>query len=327
MTDAYQLDPQSEKVLARLDGPGVPQCADMTPEEARRWMGDFMADMALDPPPEVEAVEEHLADGPPGGDRVPFRLYRPAPAANGILPIMVFFHAGGYVFGDLDGLDSFCRLIAREAGCLVASVDYRRAPEGKFPAAHEDCYAATRWIADHAAELGVDAERIAVGGNSSGGTLAISVSSMAMERGGPEICQQMLWYPGVGSAGDTRSMKELSEGYFLTARLMKWSMGHYLNDASDMLNHLIQPLLKQDLSGMPPTFLMTAGFDPRRDDNQVYAERLAAAGVNTEFRCLDSSIHGFMFMLAGIPKAVEAAVDSAHYLKNAFARMQVEAAE
>lgn len=320
MTGGYRLDPRSEKILARLDGPGVPQCADMTPEEARRWMGEFMADMALDPLPEVASVEEHLADGPPGADKVPFRLYRPTPKGSGRLPIMVFFHAGGYVFGDPDGLDSFCRLIAREAGCLVASVDYRLAPEAKFPAAHEDAYAATKWIADHASGLGADPDRIAVGGNSSGGTLAISVSSMAMERGGPQIRQQMLWYPGVGSAGDTQSMKELSEGYFLTARLMKWSMGHYLNDPSDMRNHLIQPLLKEDLSDMPPTFLMTAGFDPRRDDNRVYAERLAAAGVPTEFRCLESSIHGFMFMLAGIPKAVDAAVESAHYLKNVFVR-------
>lgn len=332
MDGAMQLDPQSREILARLDGPGVPQCADMRPAEAREWMNAFMADMALDPPPEVGAVEMLEATGPKPGTTVPVRLYRPkgsgagSGTGAGALPIVVFFHAGGYVFGTLDGLDSFCRLMTREAGCLVASVDYRLAPAAKFPAAHEDAYAATRWIADHAAEIGADPTRLAVAGNSSGGTLAISVAAMALERGGPAICQQMLWYPGVGSAGDTESMKLLSEGYFLTARLMKWSMGHYLNDLSELDDPLIQPLRREDLSGLPPTFLMTAGFDPRRDDNKIYADRLAAAGVPTEFRRLET-IHGFMFMLAGIDKAVEAAVESAHYLRAAFARVAADTAE
>ena len=136
----------------------------------------------------------------------------------------------------------------------------------------------------------------------------------------------MLWYPGVGSAGDTDSMKQLSEGYFLTARLMKWSMGHYLNDPSELENPLIQPLRRDNLAGLPPMFLMTAGFDPRRDDNKIYADRIAEAGVPTEFRRLDT-IHGFMFMLAGIDAAVDAAVESAHYLRDAFQRIEAEAAE
>ena len=326
MGGAMTLDSQSTRVLARLDGPGVPQCADMTPVEARKWMNAFMADMALDPAPEVGAIEMLEATGPEPGSIVPVRLYRPKIPVVGALPIMVFFHAGGYVFGTLDGHDSFCRLMTREAGCLVASVDYRLAPEAKFPAAREDAYAANCWIARNAAAIGADPARIAVAGNSSGGTLATSVAALARERGGPAICQQMLWYPGVGSAGDTESMKQLSEGYFLTARLTKWSMGHYLNDPSELENPLIQPLRRDDLSGLPPMFLMTAGFDPRRDDNKIYADRLAAAGVPTEFRRLDT-IHGFMFMLAGIPAAVDAAVESAHFLRDVFARLETEAAE
>lgn len=131
MTDAQQLDPQSAAVLARLDGPGVPQCAAMTPAEARQWMGGFMADMALDPPPEVGAIKKLSADGP--DRKIPVRLYRPKDAGSDPLPIMVFFHAGGYVFGDLDGLDSFCRLITAEAGCLVASVDYRPKASSRPP--------------------------------------------------------------------------------------------------------------------------------------------------------------------------------------------------
>jgi len=153
-----------------------------------------------------------MADGPAGADTVPVRLYRPIKAEGGNLPAMMFFHAGGYVFGDPTGMDSFCRQIAREAGCIVASVDYRRAPEGKFPAAHEDAYAATCWIIDHADDLGMDSGRIAVAGNSSGGTLAISVASMTRDRNAPKIHQMMLRYPSVGSAGDTQSMKDFSEG-------------------------------------------------------------------------------------------------------------------
>jgi acetyl esterase len=317
VTDTYQLDAQSKAILATLDGPGIRQCSDMTPQEARDYMGEFMDRMALDPLPEIEAIEEVMADS----DKIPVRLYRPITAAGGKLPVMIFFHAGGYVFGEPKGMDSFCCLIAREAGCIVASVDYRRAPEGKFPAAHDDAYAATCWIADHAGDLGIDRKRIAVAGNSSGGTLAISVASMALDRNGPKIRQMMLWYPGVGSAGDTQSMKDFSEGYFLNGGLMKWSMAHYLNSPADMQNPLIQPLLREDLSGLPPTYLMTAGFDPRRDDNKIYADRLAAAGVKTKFHCLTSTIHGCMFMLAGIDAAVEVAINSAHYLRDAFAEM------
>ena len=152
MAEIYQLDAQSKKVLAMLDGPGIPQCSDMTPLEARDWMARFMEQMALDPLPEIEAIEDITA-----GDNIPVRLYRPRNASGGKLPAMIFFHAGGYVFGEPRGMDSFCRLIPRDAECIVASVDYCRAPEGKFPAAHDDSYAATCWIADHADEIGIDA--------------------------------------------------------------------------------------------------------------------------------------------------------------------------
>lgn len=320
MRDSIELDSQTARVLADLDGQGVPQVADMSPPEARKWIDDFVRKWDLDPKPEIGAVEDFDVPGPTGGpdDRIPVRLYRPV-AVEGALPIMVFFHAGGYVFGSIETHESFCRLMTRETECLVLSVEYRLAPEYKFPAAHEDVYAATLWAFEHAAEMGADPHRLAVAGDSSGGTLALSVSQLARKRGGPNICHQMLWYPGTGGPPDSPSMQELSEGYFLTAALMKWSMGHYLNDLSEMNNPLVQPFRQEDVSGLPPTYLMTAGFDPRRDDNRDYAERLAANGVPTTFRCIDETIHGFMFMLGGINLAVDAAKESAAYLKNAFA--------
>ena len=317
-----ELDQQSTEVLAMLDGPGVPQVADMSAPEARRWMADFMDRMSLDPPPEVAAVENLQATGPAdeAGSTVPVRLYRPSDSGDGPLPIMVYFHAGGYVFGSLDGLDSFCRLMCHETRCLVLSVDYRLAPEHKFPVPLEDAYAATKWASDNAAQLGADPSRLAVAGDSSGGTIATVVCRLARDRGGPAICHQMLWYPGTGSLGDTESARALGEGYFLTNRLMKWSMGHYLNDMAELTDSLVQPIRLDDMRGLPPAYILTAGFDPRRDDNRKYAELLNAAGVATEFRCLDSTIHGFMFMLRGIDPAVDAAKESAAYLRDVFAR-------
>jgi acetyl esterase len=321
MSETTQLDSQTATVLADLDGPGVPQVADMAPPAARKWIDDFVRKWDLEPKPEVGGIEDFDVPGPTSEPnvRIPVRLYRPA-AAAGPLPIMVFFHAGGYVFGSIETHESFCRLMTRETECLVLSVGYRLAPEHKFPTAHEDVYAATLWAAEHAGEIGADPNRLAVGGDSSGGTLATGASQLARERGGPKICHQMLWYPGTGGSPDSPSMRELSEGYFLTGALMKWSMGHYLNDQSEMENPLIQPFRQEDLSGLPPTYLMTAGFDPRRDDNKDYADRLTASGVPVTFRCIDNTIHGFMFMLGGIDLAVDAAKESAAYLKNAFAQ-------
>lgn len=320
MATTIQLDAQTARVLADLDGPGVPGVADMSPPDARKWIDDFVAKWDLDPKPPIRGVEDFEVPGPAGepGVTIPVRLYRPAGTADGALPIMVFFHAGGYVFGSIDTHESFCRLMSEGAGCLVLSVGYRMSPEHKFPAAHEDSYAATLWAAQNAGKIGADPSRLAVGGDSSGGTLAIAVCQMARDRGGPEIRHQMLWYPGTAGGGETASMREQSEGYFLTAALMKWSMGHYLNGPADAASPLVQPLLMEDFSGLPPTFLMTAGFDPRRDDNRMFVDRLNAAGVPAEFHCIDDTIHGFMFMLGGIDLAVEAARESAAHLKKVF---------
>lgn len=310
------LDAQSAAVLARLDGPGVPQCHEMSPQQARDWMATRIAEWDLDPVPLVDDIDTETAPGPDGND-IAIRIYRPDNPSGGPLPMMVFFHAGGFVFGSLDTHDSFCRLFCRESGALVLSVDYRRSPEAKFPAPLEDGYSATVWAAENAERLGGDPARLAVGGDSSGGTLAIAVCQFARERGGPQIAHQMLWYPGTGSDGEvTESAKLFATGFFLSADLAKWSMGHYLNDPpSEMTDPLVQPLRMTDFSGLPPCYLATAGHDGRRDDNRKYVERLKEAGVATEFVCLDSTIHGYLFMLGGIDIGVRNVIESAAYFR------------
>ena len=317
MASARELDPQTARVLAELDGPGVPRVAGMSPGDARRHIEDFVRRWDLDPRPPIGAVEDLSLPGPEAGQALAARLYRPAGRA-GALPLMVFFHAGGYVFGSIATHESFCRLIAEGAGCLVLSVDYRRAPEHKFPAAHEDCFAAAAWAAARAGEIGADPARIAVGGDSSGGTLAIGVCQLARRRGGPAIAQLFLWYPGTAGGPETESMRTLSEGYFLNSGLMKWSMGHYLNAPSDLADPLVAPMKLDDFSILPPTWLMTAGFDPRRDDNAAFVEAISAAGVPATCRVIEGTIHGFMFMLGGIDLALAAAKESAAHIRATF---------
>lgn len=311
------LDPQTAVVLADLNGPGAVPVSDLSPPDARAAIERFVAKWDLDPRPDVGATEDFAIPGGAPGVDLPARLYRPS-GAEGPLPILVFVHAGGYVFGSIETHDSFCRLICEGAECLVLSFEYRLSPEHKFPAAHEDSYAALCWAAENAGKIGGDPARIAVGGDSSGGTMAIAACAMAAERDGPRPVQLMLWYPGTAGGPPTESMKSFSEGYFLDSGLMKWSMGHYLNGPDDMASPWVAPLKMADFSILPPTYLMTAGFDPRHDDNGLFVDALQQAGVAAEFRSIPNTIHGFMFMLGGIDLAIDAANEGAAYLKKAF---------
>lgn len=313
MTETSDLDPQTALVLEDLLGPDAVPVSDLEPPAARASIEDFVARWDLNPKPEVAGVEDFQIPGGETGVEIPARLYRPGSSSEP-LPILVFVHAGGYVFGSIDTHDSFCRLICRDAGCLVLSFDYRLSPEHKFPAAHEDSYAALVWTAENAARIGADPSKIAVGGDSSGGTMAIAICAMAAERGGPRPVQLMLWYPGTAGGPPTESMKRLSEGYFLDSALMKWSMGHYLNGPEDMADPRVAPLKMDDFSVLPPTYLMTAGYDPRHDDNALFVDALKEAGVEAVFNAIPNTIHGFMFMLGGIDLAVKAAEDGAAFL-------------
>jgi acetyl esterase len=313
-------DPESQEIQDYLDSVGGNELGRRTPGEVRDWFSTHFGRFDMDPKPPVGSSEDITIPVSHSGESLDIgaRVYRPSAAGEGPLPAYVHCHAGAMVAGDLDLLDSFCRLMCEHAGCVVVSLDYRRAPEAKYPLPLEDCYGATAWISDNAAALDIDAARIAVGGDSSGGTLATVTCRLARDRAGPAICRQLLWYPGVGSLGPTESEALFGDNYFPQNALVRWSMQHYLPDDADPTDSHIQPIRLEDMSGLPPAFVMTAGYDGRRDPNLQYAERLRDAGVPTDFYCVDSTIHGFLFLLGGLSVGREAALFSARYLRDAF---------
>ncbi|TFV60415.1 alpha/beta hydrolase [Mycobacterium sp. PS03-16] len=256
-------------------------------------------------------VSELTVPGPAGP--MAARLYRPT-GADADTALLVFFHGGGFVIGDLDSHDDLCRLIARDGGLNVLSVDYRLAPEHKAPAAVDDAYAAFRWAVEHAVELGADPQRIAVGGDSAGGNLAALVSQRARNDGVTLPALQLLIYPAVDLCSDTRSKTLFADGYFLTRRDMDWFMEQYLGGADvDPADPAVSPLLADDLSGLPPALILTGGFDPLRDEGRSYADALRAAGVEVDFREEGTLVHAFanFFPLGGGSATATAAMISA----------------
>lgn len=294
------LDPQVQAVLLGLEQMGGPLLVDVTPEEGRV----MFARMALagGPPEPCASVDELTIPGPASELRA--RVY--APSGDRPMAVMVFFHGGGWVIGDLDTHDPLCRALANASGSIVVSVDYRLAPEHKFPAAVEDAYAATSWVADHAAELGADPDRLGVGGDSAGGNLSAAVALLARERGGPRLAYQLLLYPGVDMLMSMPSVIENGEGYFLTHADMIWFGNHYIRDQSDKLNPLASPLLAHDHATLPPAIVITAEYDPLRDEGEAYAEKLRKAGVPVTLRRYDGMIHGFLQMGGLVDRAREA---------------------
>ncbi|GAB5901646.1 alpha/beta hydrolase [Mycolicibacterium mageritense] len=254
--------------------------------------------------PEVVA-ENRTIDGPAGP--VPVRIYRP-PAADGeILPVVVFIHGGGWSVGDLDSYDSTARRHAVGAGAVVVSVDYRLAPEHPYPAAVDDVWAATQWVAGHAAELGADADRMAVAGDSAGGNLSAVVAQLARDAGGPHIRFQLLWYPATTWDTTLPSFRENAEAPILgldaVKGFSKWYAGHV--DLADPPATLV-PARATDLSGLPPAYIATAGHDPLRDDGARYAELLIAAGVPVELHNAETLVHGYLGYSGVVPAATEA---------------------
>ena len=308
------LDPQVRALLAGLAAQGAPPVTALTPQEARAQM--LQGTALLGEPPTIARSEDRVIPGP--GGPIPVRIL--APEGKAPLPALVYFHGGGWVVGSIDTHDALGRHLANAAGVAVISVDYRLAPEHKFPAAVEDAYAATAWVAAHAAAIGIDPTRIAVGGDSAGGNLAAVVALMARERGGPHLAFQLLIYPITDFNLDTASYHENADGYFLTRDAMAWYWGHYLASPADGQHPHASPLRAPDLRGLPPALVLTAEFDPLRDEGEAFAARLAAAGVPVTLIRHDGMIHGVLRRSVQLERTRVAIAECAAALRRAFGR-------
>lgn len=311
--DGQQLDLDVQMLLrvAAL----APQPEKGSVEDVRRRSRRSAAVLAGAPIP-VRKVESLVVPGPDAGLRA--RLYTP-PSRRGSLPLLVYLHGGGWVGGDLDTHDPPCRFLAANAGTLVLAVDYRRAPEHRFPAAVEDAVAAMRWAAEHAAELGADPARIAVGGDSAGGNLAAAASRLARDHGGPLPVLQLLLYPVTDLSQKRPSYRLFGEGFFLDEPDMDWYRDRYLPDPAAVGDPRASPLIAEDLTGLPPAYIATAGFDPLRDEGEAYVEALRAAGVRTALRRHPGLIHGFAGYSALVPAGRAAMLEAAGALRMALA--------
>jgi acetyl esterase len=307
------LDSQTQAVLEMLATMGAPPMHTQSVDEARQAMV-AMSMMGGEPEP-VGKAEDRSIPGPEG--TIPVRIY--TPDGKGPFPVLVFFHGGGWVIGNIDSHDAICRSLTNTAGCITVSVDYRLAPEHKFPAAPEDCYAATKWAADNAATFNGDPTRIAVGGDSAGGNLAAVVPLMARDRGGPKLAYQLLIYPATDYyLPGTPSIQENGVGYLLTRDDMVWFLGHYLTGEADIKHPYAFPLQAKDLSGLPPAMVITAEFDPLRDEGEIYAVQMQQAGGDVTSRRYDGTIHGFVSLAGMIDQGKKALADAAAGLRSAF---------
>ena len=310
--DSTELDGQTAALLEMLGEGITPPTSTLSIAEGRKMLDELFA--VEDPEPVGEVLDTEIK-GPNGP--IPLRLY--APEGEGPFPMLVFYHGGGWTRGSLDGYDGLCRRLTNRAEALVVSVDYRLAPEAPFPAGFEDCYAATEWAADNAAGLGGDPDRLAIGGDSAGGNLAAAVALAARDRDGPEIVHQTLVYPAVNAPSVEwyDSYDENATGYLLEMDSVEQYYENYVDEA-DVGNQYAFPDRARDLSGLPPATVLTAGFDPIRDEGIAYAERLADAGVEVEHLHYGSQIHAFVSLYEHLDDGKDAIEELAAELRNAF---------
>ncbi|BAJ32501.1 MULTISPECIES: alpha/beta hydrolase [Kitasatospora] len=313
------LHPQAEALRQQRAAAGTPPLYTRSLAEARAAdLADIRA--AAGNPEPVGSVEELAVDGP--GGPLPLRIYRPLhrpdTSAGAELPVLLYLFGGGWTLGSPDTSDAICRRLTNEVGCLTVSVGYRLAPEHPFPAAVHDVAAAAEWIAAHAARLGADPARTAVAGDSAGGNLAAALTLLARERGGPALRHQLLVYPNTDHAADTPSVREHDDPLLFNRRSVAWYWGHYLTDPADGANPLASPLRAASLAGLPPATVITAEYDPLRDEGEAYAEALRAAGVPVELRRYQGMPHGFFAMAGVLDDGRDAQQYAAHRLREAL---------
>jgi acetyl esterase len=305
------LHPQAEALRRERVAAGFRPVHELSVAEARAAESLEVASGPAEPV--AETVELAV---PGAGGEIPVRLYLPSAARP--LPVLLYFFGGGWVLGSRDAVDPVCRRLANATPCAVASVEYRLAPEHPFPAGLEDCYAATRRMAEQAAELDLDPGRIAVGGASAGGNLAAAVAQLARERDGPRLAFQLLVYPPLDYRAETGSMREAADPFLFGARDVAWCWSQYLAEFADGESPLASPLRAHDLHGLPPTLVITAEHDPVRDEGELYAARLVEAGVPAEVVRFDGLVHGFFSRPDRFDAAAAAQARAASSLRRAF---------
>jgi acetyl esterase len=305
------LDPQAKALLDLMVERGVPPTHTLSPADARRFYLERRFFTQPDAP-EVAAVRD--LQGP-----VPLRLYRPAGSvSDAVLPVLVYFHGGGWTIGDLDTHDVLCRQLANGSGVVVVAVDYRMGPESVFPAAVDDCIAAVRWVREQAAALVIDPARLAVGGDSAGGNLAAAAAIALRDAGDPPLAFQLLIYPATDMRAEAPSHTHNGQGYLLTADSIAYYRGNYIDHEMHWSDWRASPLLAADLSGLPPALVLTAGYDPLRDEGRLYADALSAAGTTAQYICFERQIHGFITMGRVIDEANTAVALCSVVLKSAL---------
>ncbi|HTS54437.1 MAG TPA: alpha/beta hydrolase [Burkholderiales bacterium] len=310
------LDPQAEAIIALVKQAGLPELWQLTPDQAREQFAARV--QRMEARESIFRTRDQRIPGP--ASDIPIRIYWPREARPGeLFPLLLWFHGGGFVIGNLETHDSVCRLFANQADCVVVAVDYRLAPEFKFPAAVEDARAALRWLAAHAREIGVDAARIAVGGDSAGANLATVVSILARDEGGPGLALQLLIYPCTAPEPEMPSHRKFAEGYVLTRNNIVWFYKHYLSSRRDIKDFRFAPLVAEDLSNLPPALLLVAGYDPLRDEGVDYAKRLIEAGNRVMLVNYEGMIHGFLLWGGVLDAAKRAVAQSSTLLREAFA--------
>lgn len=293
------LDPRAKRLIDMVAAGGA-DISGQSPDAVRQGV-DKLAQLVDAKNVSIGAVEDREIPGP--ACDIPIRIYTPSVTTVGRLPASIYFHGGTGVFCSIETHDGLCRMLANESGCRVISVGYRLAPEHRFPAAVEDCYAAAGWIVSHSDELGINPRRIAIGGDSAGATLATVVCQLAQQRHGPEFALQVLICPVTDLTLESPSRRSFAEGYFFDMATLDWALQHYLTADADLSDSRLSPLRAADLSNLPAAHIHTAEFDPFRDDGKAYADALKHARVPVTYTCHEGMIHHFYCMAGAIPNS------------------------